>query len=80
MACAFTSLKLVDVQPSFKCSSLMPAGSNVSAGSLTDQELLQRLGRDGCRSQLVSSNAQTARLPSALGEKRAESCQACQNK
>ena len=36
MACAFTSLKLVDVQPSFKCSSLMPAGSNVSAGSLTD--------------------------------------------
>lgn len=71
MACALTSLKLVDIQPSFKYCSLMPAGSSVSVGSLTDQELLQRLGTSGC--QLVSSNTQTTQLPLAMGEKCEES-------
>lgn len=41
----------------------MPAGSSASAGSLTARELLQRLGRAGCRSRLGSSSAQTPQLP-----------------
>lgn len=79
-ACAFRSLKLVDAPSSFRCRALVPPGSNVSAGSPADQELLQRPGRNGCRSRLVSSSTQTARLPLAVGEKHAAGHRVCQNK
>lgn len=70
MACAFTSLKLVDVRPWFKCSSLMPAGSNVSAGSFIEQELLQKPDRNWCHSLQETKEQQHSNGSAAISRGR----------
>lgn len=82
-ACAFTSLKLVDICPRFKCS-LRPSGSNVFEGSLRGQELHNSESLAVmdvvCKGELVNSNAKTNLLPLAMGGKCKEDCKAGQSK